>query len=223
MLLAIDTSTEWIGIALFNGTNVLAEQTWRSKNYHTVELIPAIKDMLTKTQTKPSSLTGVGVALGPGSFTGLRIGLSTAKGIALGQNLPVAGIPSLEILAAAQPGLRRPMLAFLEVGRGRYAYVRYQYKQGFWQALSDIAVDDIRAMAATIKSPTYVVGEMDAEQRQILGRKWKTARLAAPNLCLRRPAVLAELAWAKIQAGLADDAASLAPIYVHTLSNVPDL
>ncbi len=223
MLLAIDTSTEWIGIALFNGTNVLAEQTWRSKNYHTVELVPAIKEMLTKTQTKPSSLTGVGVALGPGSFTGLRIGLSAAKGIALGQNLPVAGIPSLEILAAAQPGLRRPMLAFLEVGRGRYAFVRYQYKQGSWQAVTDIIVDDIRGMAATIKSPTYVVGEMDAEERQILGRKWKTARLAVPSLCLRRPAVLAELAWAKIQAGQADDAASLAPIYVHTLSNVPDL
>jgi len=84
-------------------------------------------------------------------------------------------------------------------------------------------VDDIRAMAATIKSPIYVVGEMNAEERQILGRKWKTARLAPPSLCLRRPAVLAELAWAKIQAGQADDAASLAPIYVHTLSNVPDL
>ena len=223
MLLAIDTSTEWIGIALFNGHNVLAEQIWRSKNYHTVELIPAIKEMLTKTQTKASSLTGVGVALGPGSFTGLRIGLSAAKGIALGRNLPVAGIPSLEILAAAQPGLRRPMLAFLEVGRGRYAYVRYQYKQGSWQADTDITVNDIRAMAATIKSPTYVVGDMDAEERQILGRKWKTARLAPPSLCLRRPSVLAELAWAKIQAGQADDAASLAPIYVHTLSNVPDL
>lgn len=223
MLLAIDTSTEWIGIALFNGSNVLAEQMWRSKNYHTVELIPAIKEMLTKTQTKASSLTGVGVALGPGSFTGLRIGLSAAKGIALGQNLPVVGIPSLEILAAAQPGLRRPMLAFLEVGRGRYAYARYQYKQGSWQVISEITVNDIRAMAATIKSPTYVVGEMDVEERQILGRKWKTAKLASPSLCLRRPAVLAELAWAKIQAGQADDAASLAPIYVHTLSNVPEL
>ena len=216
MLLAIDTSTEWIGIALFNGTNVLAEQIWRSKNYHTVELVPAIKEMLTKTQTKASSLTGIGVALGPGSFTGLRIGLSVAKGIALGQKLPVAGIPTLEILAAAQPGLRRPMLAFLEVGRGRYAYARYQYKQGSWQAITDIAVNDIRDMASTIKSPIYVVGDMDAEQRQILGRKWKTARLASPSLCLRRPAVLAELAWAKIQAGQADDAASLAPIYVHT-------
>ena len=223
MLLAIDTSTEWIGIALFNGTNVLAEQIWRSKNYHTVELVPAIKEMLTKTQTRASSLTGIGVALGPGSFTGLRIGLSVAKGIALGQKLPVAGIPTLEILAAAQPGLRRPMLAFLEVGRGRYAYARYHYKQGSWQAITDIAVNYIRDMASTIKSPIYVVGDMDAEQRQILGRKWKTARLASPSLCLRRPAVLAELAWAKIQAGQADDAASLAPIYVHTLSNVPDL
>ena len=162
MLLAIDTSTEWIGIALFNGTNLLAEQIWRSKNYHTVELVPAIKEMLIKTQTKASSLTGIGVALGPGSFTGLRIGLSAAKGIALGQNLPVAGIPSLEILAAAQPGLRRPMLAFLEVGRGRYAYVRYQYKQGAWQAVDDITVNDLRAMAGTIKSPTCVVGDMDA-------------------------------------------------------------
>jgi len=86
--------------------------------------------MLTKTHTKASRLTGVGVALGPGSFTGLRIGLIAANGIALGRNLPVAGIPSLEILAAAQPGLRRPMLAFLEVGRGRYAFERYQYKRG---------------------------------------------------------------------------------------------
>ena len=223
MLLAIDTSTELIGIALFNGTNVLAEQTWRSKNYHTVELIPAIKEMLTKTQTKASSLTGIGVALGPGSFTGLRIGLSAAKGIALGQNLPLVGIPSLEILAAGQPGLRRPMLAFLKVGRGRYAFARYQFIQGKWQASSEIAVDDIRGMAATIKSRIYVVGEMDAEERQVLGRKWKTASLANPSFCLRRPAVLAELAWARIQADQADDPASLAPIYVHTLSNVPDL
>lgn len=223
MLLAIDTSTDRIGIALYNGTSIFAEQTWRSKNYHTVELVPAIKDLLVKTQTKVSSLTGVGVALGPGSFTGLRIGLSAAKGIALGQNLPLAGIPSLEILAAGQPGLRRPMLAFLQVGRGRYAYARYQYRDGGWQAASEVKVDDIRGLAATIQSPIYVVGEMDAEERQVLGRKWKTARLASPGFCLRRPAILAELAWAKIQAGQADDPASLAPIYVHTLSNVPNL
>lgn len=222
MLVAIDTSTQWIGIALYDGTRVLAEHSWRSKNYHTVELIPAIADMLAKCQVRPDQLTGIGVALGPGSFTGLRIGLSAAKGLALGQNLPTAGVPSLDVLAASQPGLRRPMIALLEVGRGRYAWARYRYKNPNWGQISEIKVDDIKDIAATITSPVYVVGDMGAEERQIMGRKWKTSQLAPASQCVRRPSVLAELAWNKLQVGHADDVVSLSPIYVHTLSNLPE-
>ena len=222
MLVAIDTSTQWIGIALYDGTRVLAEHSWRSKNYHTVELIPAIADMLAKCQVRPDQLTGIGVALGPGSFTGLRIGLSAAKGLALGQNLPTAGVPSLDVLAASQPGLRRPMIALLEVGRGRYAWARYRYKNPNWGQISEIRVDDIKDIAATITSPVYVVGDMGAEERQIMGRKWKTSQLAPASQCVRRPSVLAELAWNKLQVGHADDIVSLSPIYVHTLSNIPE-
>lgn len=222
MLVAIDTSTQWIGIALYDGTRVLAEHSWRSKNYHTIELIPAIADMLAKCQVRPNQLTGIGVALGPGSFTGLRIGLSAAKGLALGQNLPTAGVPSLDVLAASQPGLRRPMIALLEVGRGRYAWARYRYKNPNWGQISEIRVDDIKDIAATITSPVYVVGDMGAEERQIMGRKWKTSQLAPASQCVRRPSVLAELAWNKLQVGHADDIVSLSPIYVHTLSNIPE-
>ena len=222
MLVAIDTSTQWIGIALYDGTRVLAEHSWRSKNYHTVELIPAIADMLAKCQVRPDQLTGIGVALGPGSFTGLRIGLSAAKGLALGQNLPTAGVPSLDVLAASQPGLRRPMIALLEVGRGRYAWARYRYKNPNWGQISEIRVDDIKDIAATITSPVYVVGDMGAEERQIMGRKWKTSQLAPASQCVRRPSVLAELAWNKLQVGHADDIVSLSPIYVHTLINIPE-
>jgi len=222
MLVAIDTSTQWIGIALYDGTRVLAEHSWRSKNYHTVELIPAIADMLAKCQVRPDQLTGIGVALGPGSFTGLRICLSAAKGLALGQNLPTAGVPSLDVLAASQPGLRRPMIALLEVGRGRYAWARYRYKNPNWGQISEIKVDDIKDIAATITSPVYVVGDMGAEERQIMGRKWKTSQLAPASQCVRRPSVLAELAWNKLQVGHADDIVSLSPIYVHTLSNLPE-
>jgi len=222
MLVAIDTSTQWIGIALYDGTRVLAEHSWRSKNYHTIELIPAIADMLAKCQVRPNQLTGIGVALGPGSFTGLRIGLSAAKGLALGQNLPTAGVPSLDVLAASQPGLRRPMIALLEVGRGRYAWARYRYKNPNWGQISEIKVDDIKDIAATITSPVYVVGDMGAEERQIMGRKWKTSQLAPASQCVRRPSVLAELAWNKLQVGHADDIVSLSPIYVHTLSNLPE-
>ena len=222
MLVAIDTSTQWIGIALYDGWQVLAEHVWRSKNYHTIELLPAIADMLEKCQVKPKELTGVGVAMGPGSFTGLRIGLSAAKGLALGRNLPVAGVPSLEVLVASQPGLRRPMIAMLQVGRGRYAWARFRYKNPRWGQITETQVDDVKAIAKTITSPVYVVGEMGAEERQIMGRKWKTSQLAPASQCLRRPSVLAELAWEKLQVGHFDDNATLSPIYVHTLSNVPD-
>ncbi|NLG40657.1 MAG: tRNA (adenosine(37)-N6)-threonylcarbamoyltransferase complex dimerization subunit type 1 TsaB, partial [Chloroflexi bacterium] len=140
MLVAIDTSTQWIGIALYDGVRVLAEHNWRSQNYHTTELVPAIADMLAKCRVKPSQLSGVGVALGPGSFTGLRIGLSAAKGLALGQNLPIAGVPSLEILVASQPGLRRPMIAMLKVGRGRFAWARFRYTRPSWGQITETQV-----------------------------------------------------------------------------------
>jgi len=222
MLVAIDTSSQWIGIALYDGVQVLAEHNWRSQNYHTVELVPAIADMLAKCQVKPSQLTGVGVALGPGSFTGLRIGLSAAKGLALGRKIPIAGVPTLEFLVAAQPGLRKPMTAMVKVGRGRFAWARFRYKNPSWGQLTETQVDDVKTIASTITSATYIVGEMNAEERQIMGRKWKTAQLAPASLCVRRASVLAELAWTKLQEGHADDVVSLSPIYVHTLSNLPD-
>ena len=149
MLVAIDTSTQWVGIALYDGSQIFAEHVWRSKNYHTVELVPAIADMLAKCQVSPKALTGIGVAMGPGSFTGLRIGLSAAKGLALARNLPIAGVPSLEVLVASQPGLRRPMIALLQVGRGRYAWARFRYKNPRWGQITETQVDDIKTIAKT--------------------------------------------------------------------------
>ena len=59
MLLAIDTSTNWIGLALFDGAQILSEQTWRSQSYHTTELVPAIEEMLTRTQVRRKDLSGL--------------------------------------------------------------------------------------------------------------------------------------------------------------------
>lgn len=223
MLLAIDTSTEWIGLALTDGSQILYEHTWKSHNFHTTELVPAISAIFPRTNVKRSDLTGLGIAIGPGSFTGMRIGMSVCKGMALALNLPVAGIPSLDILAAGQPVLRRPLIALLKVGRGRYAHARYVAKNGDWQRDEEIQVHTPKEIAATITSPVYVCGEMGPEERQILGRKWKTARLGSGAQNLRRPAVLAELAWKQLKDNKPDEAATLSPIYVHTLSNVPEV
>jgi len=223
MIIAIDTSTEWIGLAIFDGVQVLAESIWRSKNYHTVELAPALNELITRAQISRDQISAVAVAIGPGSFTGLRIGVAAAKGFAIALNVPLLGIPSLDILAFAQSGLRRPMIALLKVGRGRFAYGRYLFKKNKWERQGEIAVGEPKEIAVTINSPVFVCGEMGVEERQILGRKWKTAKLSSASQGLRRPSVLAELAWQALKSGKSAEFTNPIPIYVHTLSNVPEV
>ena len=83
MLLAIDTSTRQMSLALHDGLSVVAETSWRTGDYHSVELAPQTAVMLRRAGVEPARLAGVAVAIGPGSYTALRIGLALAKGLAL--------------------------------------------------------------------------------------------------------------------------------------------
>ena len=133
MLLAVDTSTRTIGLALYDGVQVIGESVWRSYNHHTVELAPAVAEMLSRSGIDASGLQVLAVALGPGSFTGLRIGLALAKGMALVRHLPLVGIPTLDILAAAQPVMAITLAAVLKAGRGRLAVNWYHEVDGAWK------------------------------------------------------------------------------------------
>jgi tRNA threonylcarbamoyladenosine biosynthesis protein TsaB len=101
MILAIDTATDWVGLALHDGSSVLAEFGWRSRRTQTIELAPAVAQLWARTGVSAGDLSAIAVAIGPGSYTGLRVGLALAKGMALGQNLPLIGVPTLDIVAAA--------------------------------------------------------------------------------------------------------------------------
>jgi tRNA threonylcarbamoyladenosine biosynthesis protein TsaB len=221
MILVIDTSTEWVGLALFDGEQVICEQTWKSHNRHTVELVPAIDQMLKRVGVKKVDLTGLGVALGPGSFTSLRIGVTVAKGLAMALKLPVVGIHSLDILAAGQPATGIPLWAILHAGRGLLAFSPYLHDGTAWVRQADAIVITARDLEDKVISPVYVCGEMTPQERQILGRKWKTVKVASPSMCLRRPAILAELTWKKLQANEIDALISLSPIYLHTSTPIP--
>jgi tRNA threonylcarbamoyladenosine biosynthesis protein TsaB len=226
-LLALDTSTRTVGLAIYDGIQVLAESTWVSHDHHTVELAPAIADALKKCGLSTSDLGALAVASGPGSFTGLRIGMALAKGIALVQHIPLIGIPSLDILAASQPPSSLPLVALLRTGRGRLAAGWYlcgadhrgggeHRGQGAeWQPVSQVEVLTPQELAQRIQTPTMVCGELTVEERQLLARKHKNVILASPALSLRRPSYLAELAWKRWQVGQIDDPATLAPTYLH--------
>ena len=95
MLLAIDTATAYASIALDDGAEILAEHNWLCGNNHTLELAPQVEHMLRTAAVRADTLEALAVALGPGSFTGLRIGLAFAKGFSLAYSLPLLGVPCL--------------------------------------------------------------------------------------------------------------------------------
>lgn len=220
LLLALDTSTHWVSLALYDGANVLCEHTWLSRDYHTVELAPTLQGALERLGINPRQVTCVAVAIGPGSFTGLRVGIALAKGLAIGGRLPLVGVPSLDILAAAQPALDMPMIATLRAGRGRLALRRYMLREGAWQAEGDYQILTIDQLVEAIDQPTWLCGEFDAAERQTLIAH-SYVRLASPSLCLRRAGTLAEIGWAHWQAGKVTDPATLSPIYLHYHEPIP--
>jgi tRNA threonylcarbamoyladenosine biosynthesis protein TsaB len=220
MLLAVDTSTRAIGVALYDGVQVLNEMSWISKNHHTIELAPAVDQSLTRIGASPADIQALGVAIGPGSFTGLRIGLALVKGLALSHKLPLMGIPTLDIVAGglpAPPGSK--LVAVLEAGRRRLAIGRYHPQKGKWRAEGELQNLTIEEFVETITEPVVVCGELSREARERLGQT--QCRVPPPVQCLRRPAILAALAWQRWQAGQMDDPATLKPVYFHHGEPIP--
>jgi tRNA threonylcarbamoyladenosine biosynthesis protein TsaB len=220
MLLAVDTSTAQVGLAVYDGSQVIGEYAWRSSQRHTVELAPAVYELLARCGLTMDDVRALGVALGPGSFTSLRVGLSLVKGLSIARQLPLIGIPTLDILAAAQPLSRLPLLVAIQAGRGRLAAGWYRRSRNGWQAKEPARVTTVKTLLEEVKRAVIVCAELTAQERQMLAGN-SEIQLASPAQSIRRPAVLAERAWARWQAGDVDDSAALAPIYLHVAEPIP--
>lgn len=215
MLLALDTSTLTCGIALYDDPVIIGEMQWRSANHHTVELAPAVQELLKRCSLSTTDLKAIAVALGPGSFTSLRISLALAKGLALSLRIPVIGIPTFEYQAASQPLSHEPLLTVIPAGRSRMAVQEFSAIDGKWQPADEPQVMTPEQISDRISGPTRICGEMNVSERQVIGRKWKNAMIASPSLAMRRTSMLAELAWKRWKNGQVDDPIQLSPIYLH--------
>lgn len=215
MLLALDTATRMIGIALHDGENLLAESLWLGGRRHTVLLGPEVALMLRKIDAQAEDLTAVAVASGPGSYTGLRIGMAFAKGLALSHQLPMVDVATLDVLAQGQSKRSEPLLALIEAGRKRVVGMWYKWGRNGWKARGEAGNYSWDEVIAQLEKKSYLCGEISAEARKKLN-EISNVRLASPVDCVRRPGILAELAWERIRKGKLTDAAEIRPEYIDS-------
>jgi len=217
MLLAIDTSTRQISLALHDGLSVVAETSWRTADTHSVELAPQMALLMRRAGVDPARLAAVAVAIGPGSYTALRIGLALAKGLVLAHHLPLCGVPTFDILMKAQPACEGKMVAVLQAGRRRILAAVYRWQAPGWQAESEARVLEwtmlAELLAAEDGGPVTVCGEVDEAGREALRRLKDGCRLVSPAQSLRRAGYLAEIGWERLRQQRMDAPGTLAPIY----------
>lgn len=228
MILALDTATRNSGIALFDGRRLLAELAWYSTGGQTTELTPRLSQLLAWQGLKPTNLEAVAVSLGPGSYSGLRVALSMAKGMSLSHGLPLLGVPTLDATAYPHLGRAEPVCAIVQAGRGQLCWALYSRERsdgqswqpitlGPWQGWrSRYMLTGITALASAVDGPTWFAGELGPQSRERLAAALsERCLLAPPSVAPRHAGSLAELGWLRLRAGDRDDPASLSPIYLR--------
>jgi tRNA threonylcarbamoyladenosine biosynthesis protein TsaB len=209
LLLALDTSTRIASVAVFDGQQVLSETTWVAGREHSTRLLVEVGVALERIGRCADDLTGLVVACGPGSYTGVRVALSVAKGMAGGLGIPVWGVSSLDVLALAAEPSQLPVRVAIEAGRGRYATALYW--NGVVQEGPRLAT--IEQLGDLISDPNVVIGEIRADDRDTL-QVSGNVRLAPSASSMRRAGFLAELGWRLAQTGAPGDARALDAVYV---------
>jgi len=218
-LLALDTSTEWASVALYDGRNVLAEETWHAQRRHGDELFPTIERLLARTRITLASIDKVAVATGPGSFTGLRVAIAAAQGIARGAGAAMVGVSTLDVIAYPHAASKQRICPLLPAGRTEFYAAFYQERNRKWQRRSPYIVATLPELCRQIGSHTLFVGEIgpetEQELRDLLGPK---AIFASPASRMRRAGYLAELGWQALATSPQAKLGDIEPIYVRQLA-----
>lgn len=214
MLLAFDTATHMAGAAVYGPQGLLAEATWHAGRGHSEQVMAMAQQLLANLGRGPEDLTAVGVALGPGSWSGLRVGLSLAKGVAMARGLPLLGVSSLETLAYPHQRTGRSVFPVIKLGRDRYALAEFRLRRS-WSRIGDERNVSQEELLAALPDLALVCGDVDAELAAAITKtKGVGVVIPPPALSGRRTGYLAELAWLRFKAGERDDLVAMEPTYL---------
>lgn len=226
LLLALETATDTCGVAVWTDDHVTAQSHLHRPRIHAERLTPLVEDVLAHAGADRSALDAVAVSMGPGSYTGLRIGVSTAKGWARAADADLVGVPTLEAYAACL----RPMVAPGDVVAPLLDARRDEVYAGAYRCTAEglvshaettaLTVDDLSEWLGGVDGQLWVVGDGGEKSRSVLEAAY-TPRVLPPDKVSPSAAWVARRGHARLQAKGPDDRASFEPLYVKDVHATP--
>jgi tRNA threonylcarbamoyladenosine biosynthesis protein TsaB len=208
-VLAIETSTLAGGVALLDDGRVIAEYALDVAVTHSERIMAAVDSLARGAGWRPGDLQGIAVAVGPGSFTGLRIGLATAKGLALALGLPIAAVPTLDAMAAMFPFAAWPICPVIAARRNEvYASLFRAAPPDMTREWDYLALTP-EALAGRLVEPTILVGDGAARVASV------HARVAPAIPRIPSAAAVGVLGTERLRRHETVPAASLVPLYLR--------
>ncbi|SFA84375.1 tRNA (adenosine(37)-N6)-threonylcarbamoyltransferase complex dimerization subunit type 1 TsaB [Selenomonas ruminantium] len=217
-ILAIDTATQVSSVAVLKEGRLLAELTMQGKLTHSETLLPHIEQVLKMAAVAKEELTCIAVSNGPGSFTGLRIGLAAAKAMSYVLGIPLVGVSTLQALAYQLPAPGVRVMCLLDAQKGNAYVESYRWENNSLQVVDSVQVakiTDIVAACANMNEQVILLG--DAVQKKVAGKLELPANVsvAPPHIVMPRAACVAMLGQAKLMAGETDNVMDMEPVYIR--------
>lgn len=217
-ILSVETATAWQSVAILEDDHVLATHNQKADGAHGSLLLPAIDQLLTKSKVRLSELDGLCCSAGPGSFTGIRVGLATCLGLRAASGIPLALVPTLEAMVRSVQGESRPLCPVLESRRDEVYWALFRWMgEARWERMLSEQVGTPRALAQSLTEHTVMFGigwsSMEVEIRAALSES--IAVTVGPGHAFRPSAIhVARIGMERIRRGeIAGDA--IAPLYVQ--------
>ena len=215
-ILAVDTATNSCSVAVSNGESLLAELTTVNHQTHSIHLLDMITTVLANAGLAFSDLEGFAVTVGPGSFTGLRIGISTIKGLALAAHKPVVGVSSLDVLAWQCAQSELMICSLLDARKKEVYHARYRYGDGRLEKISQESASAPLDALTDIQSPCIFVGSGADLYREVIQSELShLAHFANRNHNTIRAATVASLSADRFKSQQTDDVVQLVPHYIR--------
>ncbi len=221
MIIAIDTATETASVAIAHPEGgIAAELTWRAGRNHTMHVHPTLRHVMMLAGIMTNDLTGVVATRGPGSFTGIRIGLATAKGLAQGLDVPIVGVGTLAAAAYGAVHLGRTVWSVVNAGRGQYAAATYTASEddGVTRLVAEaiLSPEELVSLMAERDEDCVLTGEFDEGLAETAQSSLGDSLTIGPDVVRTRTAAnAARLGLLRLQRGDVDDVATLEPLYLR--------